>query len=62
MQLGRQGREVIRSGPVTLGGDTEDGDYTTGDPPWGVSSLSQTLGAWPWGTTLSRRVPLALEN
>jgi len=52
MQLGRHGREAIRSGPVTLGGDTEDGDYTTGDPPWGVSSLSQTLGAWPWGTTL----------
>ena len=53
MQLGRQGSKAIRSGPVTLGGDKEDGGaYTNGDPPWGVSSLSQTLGAWLWGTTL----------
>ena len=53
MQLGRQGSKAIRSGPVTLGGDKEDGGaYTNGDPPWGVSNLSQTLGAWPWGTTL----------
>ena len=60
MYLGRQGREAIRSGPVPLGGDTEEEDYTGGDPPCGVSSLSQILGAWPWGTTLGKQVPLAV--
>lgn len=35
---GRKGRDVIRSGPLPLRGETEEvGDYTGGDPPWGVS-------------------------
>lgn len=38
-ESGRKGRDVIRSGPVLLGGEKEEvGDYTGGDPPWGVSS------------------------
>ena len=37
-ELARKEREAIRSGPVLLGGDTEEkGDYMGGDPSWGIS-------------------------
>ena len=34
MDLGRNGRGVIRSGPVPLGGDSEETEYMGGGPPW----------------------------
>ena len=34
MDLGRSGRGVIRSGPVPLGGDSEEIEYMGGGPPW----------------------------
>ena len=30
-ELGKKGREVIRSGSVPLGGDTEEEDYTSSE-------------------------------
>ena len=37
-ESGRKGREVIRSGPMSPGGETREvGDYTGGDPPWAMS-------------------------
>ena len=37
MELGRKGKEGIRSGPVLLGGDSEEeGDHTSREPCWGV--------------------------
>ena len=60
MELGRMGRKVIRSGPVLLGGEKEEvGDYTGGDPPWGVSILSYTLGAPALRSNMERCAPLA---
>lgn len=45
-ELGRKEREAIRSGPVPLGGDTEEkGDYMEEDPPWGISITSHLLGS-----------------
>ena len=45
MESGRKGKDMIRSGPVPLKGDTEEKrDYIGGDPPWGVSSSSHRLG------------------
>ena len=38
MESGRKGKEVIKSGPVLLGGNSkEKGEYMSGDLPWGVS-------------------------
>ena len=43
---GRKGREVIGSGHMPLGRDSEEkDDYMGRHLPWGVSNLSQRLGA-----------------
>ena len=58
-ELGRKGREAIRSGLLLLGGDSEDeGDYMGGDPPWGVSGLSHILGASALGSDTRKMSPL----
>lgn len=45
MEFGKTGREVIRSGFVSQGGDSkEKGDHKGRDPPCGVSHLSHILG------------------
>lgn len=37
-------RQAVRSGPMPLGGDSEEKeDYKGEDPPWGVSSSSYIL-------------------
>ena len=46
---------MIRSGPVPLGGDSEEeGDFTGGDPPWGMSSLSYIWVPQPCDLMLRR--------
>ena len=58
MELGRKEREAISFGPVPLGGDSEEkGDYTGRYPPWGISSLSHTLGAQVLGTDTRKMSP-----
>ena len=58
--LGRKERKVIQSGPVLLGGDSEEkGGYMDGHPPgeWGV-----TVPGWvpeSWGPMWGRWAPLA---
>ena len=45
-ELGRNGREAIRSGPVAQAGVSEEkGDYRGRDSPWGVNGSSYTLQA-----------------
>ena len=45
-ELGRKGREAIRSGPVAQAGDSEEkGDYRGRDPPWGINGSSYILQA-----------------
>ena len=59
MESGRKGRKVIRLGPVCLGGDSEEqGDFTGGEPPWGVSHGSHTLGATAQGFDARKTSPL----
>ena len=45
MESGIKGREAIRSGPVPLGSDIEEKNYTGRDPSSGVNDLSNILGA-----------------
>ena len=43
--MARKGKEVIRSGLVLLGGDSEEnGDNTGGHLHWGVNGKSHRLG------------------
>lgn len=45
MELGKNIREAIRSGPMPLGRISEGKeDYMVGDPPWGVSGSDHILG------------------
>ena len=58
-ELGGKGREEIRLGPVSLGGDLEvKGDYMDRQPPWGMSSLSYILGT-PVLSNTGKTTPLA---
>ena len=55
MESGGKRREVIRSEPVSLGGDSEEkGDSICGDPPWGVSGLNHTLGVPALGSATGK--------
>lgn len=45
-ELGRKGREAVRSGPVAQAGVSEEkGDYRDRDSPWGVNGSSYILQA-----------------
>lgn len=55
-ELGRKEREAIRSGPVPLGGDTEEKDYMGEDPPWGISTTSHLLGSPVLGSNTGRQL------
>lgn len=59
-ELGRKEREVMRSGSVPLGGDTEEkGYYIGGDPLWGISIPSHLLGSPVLGSNTGKIVPTA---
>ena len=58
-ELGRKGREAIRSGPVSLGGDTKE----EGDPYRGVNGSSHILGTPALRTNTGKTSLLSyLEN
>lgn len=52
MELGRKWRSGIRLG------SEEKGDYTDGDPSWGVNDLSHYWVPQPWNPTVRKWVPL----
>ena len=50
---------MIRSGPVPLGGDSEEKrDYKSGHVPWGVSGLSHRVGLPVLGPYMEETSPL----
>ena len=60
MELGRKGRKAIRSGPMPLGGDSEEkGEHTNRRPPWGVSSENHNWKPQSWHPTQGRQAPSA---
>ena len=51
---------MIRLGPVSLGGDSEEkGDYMGRDPPWGVSDSSYILDAPVLWSATRKKSPLS---
>ena len=57
-ESGKKRIDEIRSVPVPLGGDSEEkGDYTSRYPPWGVSGLSNILGAPALGSDTGKTSP-----
>lgn len=59
MELARKGREVIRSGPVSLPGDTEEeGIKGFRDIPWEVNNSNHILSTSALGSDIEKMSPL----